>query len=111
MKNRTAFVRTLLAMALMPLAIAVAGAQEAKTEAAGAQQAAPAGATKGGSAAATGEQGHGESPLLRYEGAGSSPLAAEPMHQDVNPRAPKMTEAEFEAGKQIYFERCAGCHG
>nr|WP_071870293.1 nitrite reductase [Atopomonas hussainii] len=25
--------------------------------------------------------------------------------------APAMTEAEFEQGKKIYFERCAGCHG
>ncbi len=26
-------------------------------------------------------------------------------------RPPKMTEAEFEKAKRIYFERCAGCHG
>ncbi|MCJ8170838.1 nitrite reductase [Pseudomonas sp. A3.4] len=25
--------------------------------------------------------------------------------------APAMTDAEFEQGKKIYFERCAGCHG
>ncbi|SEK88325.1 nitrite reductase (NO-forming) / hydroxylamine reductase [Atopomonas hussainii] len=25
--------------------------------------------------------------------------------------APAITEAEFEQGKKIYFERCAGCHG
>ncbi|HEX7328520.1 MAG TPA: cytochrome D1 domain-containing protein [Casimicrobiaceae bacterium] len=48
---------------------------------------------------------------MQYEGAGSSPLATEPMHQDINPKAPPMTAAEFEKGKQIYFERCAGCHG
>ncbi|WIM07055.1 MAG: nitrite reductase [Candidatus Nitricoxidivorans perseverans] len=33
------------------------------------------------------------------------------MHQNINPKAPPMTKAEFERGKQIYFERCAGCHG
>jgi nitrite reductase (NO-forming)/hydroxylamine reductase len=49
-------------------------------------------------------------PEIRYQ-AGSSPLAAEKMHQDVNPKAPQMTEAEFTRARQIYFERCAGCHG
>ena len=32
-------------------------------------------------------------------------------HVNANPKAPKMTTAEFEKGKQLYFERCAGCHG
>ncbi|WP_456412125.1 cytochrome D1 domain-containing protein [Thiolapillus sp.] len=26
-------------------------------------------------------------------------------------QAPKMSEADFEKGKTIYFQRCAGCHG
>jgi len=26
-------------------------------------------------------------------------------------QAPKMSEADFETGKTIYFQRCAGCHG
>lgn len=47
---------------------------------------------------------------LRYQ-AGGSPLAGVEMHQDVNPKAPAMTKAEFERARQIYFERCAGCHG
>jgi nitrite reductase (NO-forming)/hydroxylamine reductase len=47
---------------------------------------------------------------LKYQ-AGSSPLAGVDMHQDVNPKAPPMTKAEFDKGRQIYFERCAGCHG
>ncbi|WP_292938427.1 nitrite reductase [Noviherbaspirillum sp.] len=38
-------------------------------------------------------------------------MAAEEMHQNINPKAPPMTKAEFEQAKQIYFERCAGCHG
>lgn len=45
-----------------------------------------------------------------YE-AGSSPLSGVEMHQDVNPKAPPMTAAEFESARQIYFQRCAGCHG
>ena len=46
-----------------------------------------------------------------YESSGGSPLANEPMHQNINPKAPPMTEAEFAHGKEIYFQRCAGCHG
>ncbi len=46
----------------------------------------------------------------RYQ-AGGSPLAGAEMHQDVNPKAPQMSKAEFDKGRQIYFERCAGCHG
>ena len=49
-------------------------------------------------------------PEVRYQ-AGSSPLAGEEMHQNINPKAPPMTKAEFDKGRQIYFERCAGCHG
>ena len=47
---------------------------------------------------------------IRYQ-AGGSPLATEDMHQNVNPKAPPMTKAEFDRGRTIYFERCAGCHG
>ena len=57
-----------------------------------------------------GEAAHGDQPEISYQ-AGGSPLAQEPMHQDINPKAPPMTAAEFERGKQIFFERCAGCHG
>ena len=49
-------------------------------------------------------------PEIRYQ-AGGSPLAQEDMHQDINPKAPQMTKAEFDRARQIYFERCAGCHG
>ncbi len=49
-------------------------------------------------------------PEIRYQ-AGGSPLGAEDMHQDVNPKAPPMSKAEFDKARQIYFERCAGCHG
>jgi len=46
----------------------------------------------------------------RYQ-AGSSPLGQVEMHQDINPKAPPMTKAEFDQARRIYFERCAGCHG
>jgi nitrite reductase (NO-forming)/hydroxylamine reductase len=49
-------------------------------------------------------------PEVRYQ-AGSSPLAGEEMHQNIDPKAPPMTKAEFDKARQIYFERCAGCHG
>ncbi len=54
---------------------------------------------------------HGDSTMREYESAGGSPLANVPMRQDINPLAPKMTEAEFDKAKRIFFERCAGCHG
>ena len=42
---------------------------------------------------------------------GPSPLAAVPMVESRNPKAPPMTQAEFDVARRIYFERCAGCHG
>ena len=47
---------------------------------------------------------------MNYQ-AGTSPLADVPMYQSANPKAPKMTQAEFDKARQTYFERCAGCHG
>jgi nitrite reductase (NO-forming)/hydroxylamine reductase len=47
---------------------------------------------------------------IKYQ-AGTSPLAGVEMHQDVNPKAPPMSKAEFDKARQVYFERCAGCHG
>ena len=49
-------------------------------------------------------------PDAKYQAA-ASPLAHEPMYQSTNPKAPAMTKAEFDKARQIYFERCAGCHG
>jgi len=43
--------------------------------------------------------------------AGGSPLASESMYHATNPKSPPMTQAEFERARQVYFERCAGCHG
>nr|WP_269461304.1 nitrite reductase [Hydrogenophilus thermoluteolus] len=49
-------------------------------------------------------------PEVNYQAGGSSLQGVE-MHQDINPKAPPMTKAEFEKARKIYFERCAGCHG
>jgi len=49
-------------------------------------------------------------PEINYQ-AGTSPLANEAMYQSSNPKAPPMTQAEFDKARKIYFERCAGCHG
>ena len=47
---------------------------------------------------------------VKYQ-AGSSPMAGVEMHQNINPKAPPMTKEEFIKARQIFFERCAGCHG
>ena len=47
---------------------------------------------------------------MQYQ-AGDSPLGKVEMHQNVNPKAPPMTKAEFDQAKEIYFQRCAGSHG
>lgn len=47
---------------------------------------------------------------LKYQ-AGGSPLADADLYKDANPDAPKMSKAEFDKARNIYFQRCAGCHG
>jgi nitrite reductase (NO-forming) / hydroxylamine reductase len=47
---------------------------------------------------------------VKYHAA-PSPLADVPMVESRNPKAPPMTQAEFDKARQVYFERCAGCHG
>jgi nitrite reductase (NO-forming)/hydroxylamine reductase len=42
---------------------------------------------------------------------GASPVGGTEMVQTLNPKSPPMSKADFEVGKKIYFERCAGCHG
>jgi len=73
-----------IAAALLPLAMAHAFAEDARTTT--------------------------NDPAAKYQSAGS-PLANVEMYQDINPKAPPMTKAEFDKARQIYFERCAGCHG
>ncbi|MBL0123965.1 MAG: c-type cytochrome [Betaproteobacteria bacterium] len=60
--------------------------------------------------AADSSKGHVSPAEVKYQ-AGGSPLADADMHQNVNPKAPQMTKAEFDKARKIYFERCAGCHG
>ena len=47
---------------------------------------------------------------LKYQGA-PSPAGADGVKILVTPGAPDMTEPEFKHAQQIYFQRCAGCHG
>jgi nitrite reductase (NO-forming)/hydroxylamine reductase len=63
-----------------------------------------------GAVAATGSEHPGTTPgEMRYKGA---PVPMQEGSVDVlTPGAPALTEAEFAKAKQIYFERCAGCHG
>jgi nitrite reductase (NO-forming)/hydroxylamine reductase len=50
------------------------------------------------------------SPEISYEGA---PGAIDPaiMKDLMDGEGPKMTKAEFAEAKEIFFQRCAGCHG
>ena len=45
---------------------------------------------------------------MAYQGA---PSPIESAKTVITPGAPPMTPEEFEHGKKIFFERCAGCHG
>ena len=47
---------------------------------------------------------------LKYQGA-PSPAGAEGAQILMTPGAPTMSEAEFKEAQQIFFQRCAGCHG
>ncbi len=45
---------------------------------------------------------------MSYQGA---PLATPPQAAQQPPAPPQISKEEFARAKQIYFERCAGCHG
>ena len=45
---------------------------------------------------------------MQYKGA---PMAMQGGKQVLSPGAPAMTEDEFAKAQEIYFQRCAGCHG
>jgi nitrite reductase (NO-forming)/hydroxylamine reductase len=47
---------------------------------------------------------------LRYKGA-PVPIKPEEAKETLSPKAPPLTAVEFTRAKQIFFERCAGCHG
>lgn len=66
----------------------------------------------GPSWAAEKSSGHPGTPEteMRYKGA-PVPIKPEEAKETLSPEAPALTEEEFAQAKQIYFERCAGCHG
>lgn len=75
-----------LALAVLPLAVSLAWAADATKD-------------------------HKGAPGDQYlAGAGSGAGKME-MYQSTDPNAPPMTKVEFDQGRQIYFDRCAGCHG
>ncbi len=47
-------------------------------------------------------------PEHKFEGAATQVLNAKRV---ITPGAPDMTEEEFNTGRKIFFQRCAGCHG
>ena len=49
-------------------------------------------------------------PEMKYKGA-PVPIKPGEVRDVATPSAPALTKAEFARAKQIYFERCAGCHG
>jgi nitrite reductase (NO-forming)/hydroxylamine reductase len=88
MKNRRKALAVAIAMVtVLPLSLTTANAEEK----------------------ASGHPGTPETEM-RYKGA---PVPIKPGEAEtvVSPKAPPLTGAEFDRAKQIYFERCAGCHG
>lgn len=53
---------------------------------------------------------NGDEATMAYEG---TPSAVDAASAKIvrSPGAPDLTDAEFEKAKEIYFQRCAGCHG
>ncbi|MDX1515944.1 MAG: cytochrome D1 domain-containing protein [Woeseiaceae bacterium] len=47
---------------------------------------------------------------MKYRGT-PSPIPADETRQVMSAQGPSLTEAEFQVATQLYFERCAGCHG
>jgi len=88
MTNRIKTLAAAVAMlAVMPFGVGVAGAEEKPS-------------------------GHPGTPEteMRYKGA-PVPIKPEEAKEALSPKAPPLTTAEFTRAKQIFFERCAGCHG
>ncbi len=56
------------------------------------------------------EKKHVTEPEVRYEGA-PSPIPAGETTDLITSEGPAMSVGEFNHSKQIFFERCAGCHG
>ncbi len=56
-------------------------------------------------------KGHQAGPGETYLAGGGTAAGQLEMYQSTDPNAPPMTKAEFEQARQLYFDRCAGCHG
>ncbi|MBM4189317.1 MAG: c-type cytochrome [Betaproteobacteria bacterium] len=54
---------------------------------------------------------HNKAPGDQYMAGAGAGAGKMEMYQSTDPNAPAMTKAEFDAGRQLYFDRCAGCHG
>ncbi len=65
----------------------------------------------GGAFAADAAGPHPDVAKGKMQAGGPSPVQGADLVQTINPKSPPMTKDEFEIGKKIYFERCAGCHG
>jgi len=65
-----------------------------------------------GGVAVTGPSDHpgSESGVMAYKGAPSA-ISAEDTKRFIDSEGPKMTQAEFDVATEVYFQRCAGCHG
>ncbi|MCC6531600.1 MAG: c-type cytochrome [Burkholderiales bacterium] len=105
MKHRT-LIQALVAASLISFGFAAPAAEQQQPPAKKAQEAP---AKKAIDRKAVDEK-HAPAVEGRYQ-AGPQAMVKEEMHHNINPKAPPMTKAEFDRGKQIYFERCAGCHG
>jgi nitrite reductase (NO-forming)/hydroxylamine reductase len=51
------------------------------------------------------------SPEEKYLAGAAAGAGKLEMYQSSDPNAPAMVKSEFDQGRQIYFDRCAGCHG
>ncbi len=56
-------------------------------------------------------KGHGDTPAASYEPSMTTLGQIKVEIPGRKPDDPVMTPEEFDKAKQIYFERCAGCHG
>lgn len=56
------------------------------------------------------DKGHAKTSEQSYQAAGSTVQAGD-AKMVITPGAPSLTEADFKHATQIFFERCAGCHG
>jgi nitrite reductase (NO-forming)/hydroxylamine reductase len=65
-----------------------------------------------GGVAVTGPSDHpgSESGVMAYKGAPSA-ISAEDTKRFIDSEGPQMTQAEFDVATEVYFQRCAGCHG